>query len=191
MRGPTTVPPGRTRPRTRRRRHGSAPPHARGSGPVDAAIDAVLVLTPPGMAVSAEQVELVVERVDPDRRATVRPFEVDVPARELALLAAPEDPHGVAVAGPSQHQRPMTFPVPSVSPGMLPARPAGNGTEGRSLGEIGHQQIRLVRDDDRGNGEQRATLPDLADDDHVAGVPGHAARAAGSWIRPRLKPWRR
>src|SRR5437660_3436101 len=121
----------------------------------DTSGDAFLVLAVPGDSVLAPEVELVVERVDPDLRAAIRLLEVDVPALELPLVAVPEDPDRVAVAGPPQHQRAVPFPVVAMRPWVDAVRPwpAGHGTERRSLGQVRDEQPGLVGAHDARDGE--------------------------------------
>src|SRR6185437_3439547 len=140
----------------------------------DAQGDVFLVLELPRNSVLAPEVELVVERVEADRRTAVRLLEVDVPAPEPPLLSLPEEPDRVAVAWPSQHQRSVPFPMLAVYPWMLTAWPVSLGEPDRGpLRQVSHEQARLVGDDDDRNRQPRLLRPDLAEDNRLAGSPGH------------------
>ena len=135
-------------------------------------VEALLVLEVPGAVRLDDDVELVILRVDPERRAPEGRLQVHVPEGETPLRPGPEQPDGMSLARALQLEHAVAAPTLLPVPGMEPARPVAVGIgKLRSLGDEQREQVVGVLHDDRRLTEPGPAETELAADDLLARLP--------------------
>src|SRR5207237_8502632 len=105
------------------------------------------ILPLPRLALGDPDVELEIGGVVADRRSCKGALEVHVPTGKSALLALPEEPERMRIAGSLEHQHAVACPRPAPVPWMAPARPVAVGkSELCARRQIGGKEIVAIGD---------------------------------------------